>query len=72
MATYVSVGSGTNSVAAGDDTLSIVVRSGDTVTLKNSTNSTGTINYISKGFCNGVTGTVAANASTSLTQVGTH
>lgn len=66
----IQVGSDPNNLS--DDLVSIAVRSGDTVVVANQAGSPNTINYHSNGHSGGVTGTVAANANTSLTLPGTH
>ena len=70
MACYVQVGTDANN--AGDHFVPVVVNTGDTVVVANNTNSVNTINYLSAGFNGGNTGTIAKNASSSLTIVGTH
>lgn len=64
------LGSNPNNLA--DDLVTVTVRTGDTVTVSNLSTSPNTINYHSHGHGGGVDGTVAANANTSLTVVGTH
>lgn len=70
MAALIQVGSNPNNFA--DDLVTVTVRTGDTVTVANQSTSPNTINYHSQGHSGGATGTVAANANTSLTAPGTH
>lgn len=63
---------GSNANNAADDLVTVTVRSGDTVVVASQSTSPNTLNYHSQGHSGGVTGTVAANANTSLTVAGTH
>ena len=66
----INIGSNPNTPA--DDLVIVTVRPGDTVTVTNLAASANQINYHSNGHSGGATGTVAANANTSLTIPGTH
>ena len=70
MGVNISIGSDVNNAA--DDLVTVTVNSGDTVVVTNLSTSPNSINYHSKGHSGGVTGTVAANANTTITVPGTH
>lgn len=68
----VSLNIGTGAVQGADDLVSFVVRTGDTVTVKNLSASPNPIDYHSHGHSGGKDGSVSANASQNFTAVGTH